>query len=79
MSFFLHRPSVILVVASYFIFGAWLNYSRYGGTAGAAANGWDALPHADTLRDIPYILREWWGRLVDAWHGNGLRGGYSAV
>lgn len=62
--------SVFVCVAGYLILGSWLN------SAGA---GWDALSQLDSLRDVPYILKEWWERLVDAWQGSELRGGYSAV
>lgn len=47
---YLHRNltfSVFLVIAAYVIYGAFLNYSRYG-----AGSGWDLLPHSDTIRDM---------------------------
>jgi len=65
---------VFLLVATYIIFGSWLNYNRYG------ARGWDLVPHGDTIRDIPYIAKEWAGGMVDRVKGSGgSRGGYSAV
>ncbi|KAL1877537.1 hypothetical protein VTK73DRAFT_8595 [Phialemonium thermophilum] len=64
---------VFLATASYLIFGSWLNYYRYG------ARGWDLLPHADTLRDVPYLLKDWIRRLLNTLQGSGSRGGYSAV
>lgn len=65
--------SVFLGTASYLIFGSWLNYSRYG------ARGWDLLPHGDTIRDIPYLLKDWTRRVMNTVQGTGSRGGYSAV
>lgn len=65
--------SVFLATASYLIFGSWLNYNRYG------ARGWDLLPHGDTIRDIPYLLKDWSRRVLNTVQGTGSRGGYSAV
>jgi len=62
-----------LGIAAYLIFGSWLNYSRYG------ARGWDLLPHGDTIRDIPYLFKDWSRKVVDTVAGSGARGGYSAV
>lgn len=59
-------------VASYLIFGSWLNYNRYG------ARGWNLLPHSDILRDVPYLLKEWLRRVVSTFSSDS-RGGYSAV
>ncbi|KAI1438932.1 autophagy-related protein 27 [Xylaria sp. CBS 124048] len=64
---------VFLGTAAYLIFGSWLNYNRYG------ARGWDLLPHGDTIRDIPYLLRDWARRVLNTVQGSGSRGGYSAV
>ncbi|ROW04171.1 hypothetical protein VSDG_01015 [Cytospora chrysosperma] len=64
---------VFLTTAAYIIFGSWLNYSRYG------ARGWDLLPHGDTVRDIPYLLKDWTRRVLNTVQGSGSRGGYSAV
>ncbi|KAK0740613.1 autophagy-related protein 27 [Schizothecium vesticola] len=64
---------VFLAVAAYLIFGSWLNYNRYG------ARGWDLLPHSDTLRDIPYLLKDWIRRVLNTVQSSGSRGGYSAV
>ncbi|KAK7740060.1 type II membrane protein [Diaporthe eres] len=64
---------VFLATASYLIFGSWLNYNRYG------ARGWDLLPHSDTIRDIPYLLKDWTRRVLNTVQGTGSRGGYSAV
>jgi autophagy-related protein 27 len=64
---------LFLGVSAYLIFGSWMNYSRYG------ARGWDLLPHGDTIRDIPYILKDWGRRVVNTVQGPGSRGGYSAV
>ena len=65
--------SAFLGTATYLIFGSWLNYNRYG------ARGWDLLPHGDTIRDVPYLLKEWMRRVLDTVQGRGSRGGYSAV
>ncbi|KAI5308708.1 hypothetical protein KEM55_005057, partial [Ascosphaera atra] len=64
---------VFLGVSAYLIFGSWLNYNRYG------ARGWDLLPHGDTLRDIPYIVKDWGRAIASTVQGSGNRGGYSAV
>ncbi|KAI1842553.1 hypothetical protein JX266_011307 [Neoarthrinium moseri] len=64
---------VFLGTASYLIFGSWLNYNRYG------ARGWDLLPHGDTIRDIPYLMKDWTRRALNTVQGSGSRGGYSAV
>ncbi len=65
--------SLFLTIATYLIFGSWLNYNRYG------ARGWDLLPHGDTIRDIPYVLKDVARNVVNSVQGPGSRGGYSAV
>jgi hypothetical protein len=65
--------SVFLGVASYLIFGSWLNYNRYG------ARGWDLIPHGDAIRDIPYVMKDFGRRVATTVQGPGTRGGYSAV
>lgn len=62
-----------LSTATYLIFGSWLNYNRYG------ARGWDLLPHGDTIRDVPYLLKDWIRRVTSSLQGGGSRGGYAAV
>lgn len=64
---------LFLGIASYLIFGAWLNYNRYG------ARGWDLVPHGDTIRDIPYLVKDWTRSVLNTVQGAGNRGGYSAV
>lgn len=64
---------VFLLAAAYIIFGSWLNYSRYG------ARGWDLIPHGDTIRDVPYIIKDWTSNFGDRLKGGDSRGGYSAV
>lgn len=64
---------LFLCASAYLIFGSWLNYNRYG------ARGWDMLPHGDTLRDLPYLLKDWGRRVVNTIQGPSSRGGYSAV
>ncbi|KAF2683558.1 autophagy protein-like protein Atg27 [Lentithecium fluviatile CBS 122367] len=62
-----------LATAAYLIFGSWLNYNRYG------ARGWDLLPHGDTIRDIPYIFKDFGRKVINTVQSPGSRGGYSAV
>jgi len=62
-----------LSIAAYLIFGSWLNYNRYG------ARGWDLLPHGDTIRDLPYLFKDFSRKVVETVSGGGSRGGYSAV
>lgn len=65
---------VFLLVAAYIVFGSWLNYNRYG------ARGWDLIPHGDTIRDLPYIIKDLFASLTGKLGGgSGSRGGYSAV
>ncbi|KAK4130321.1 hypothetical protein BT67DRAFT_429941 [Trichocladium antarcticum] len=64
---------VFLAIAAYLIFGSWLNYNRHG------ARGWDLLPHGDSIRDVPYLLKDWVRRLLNTVQSSGSRGGYSAV
>lgn len=65
--------SVFLLAAAYIIFGSWLNYNRYG------ARGWDLVPHGDTIRDLPYMVKDWVGGVKNSVSLGGDRGGYSAV
>jgi hypothetical protein len=69
-----------LLTATYLIFGGWMNYSRNG------ARGWDLLPHSDTIRDLPYLFRDWGRKVIDTFSGGSggirlgsSRGGYAAV
>lgn len=64
---------VFLLAAAYIIFGSWLNYNRYG------ARGWDLIPHGDTIRDLPYLVKDFSSSLIERVRGGGSRGGYSAV
>lgn len=64
---------IFLGTAAYLIFGSWLNYNRY------SARGWDLVPHSETIRDIPYIFKDWMRRVLSTIQGGGSRGGYSAV
>lgn len=66
--------SVFLIIAAYVIYSAFLNYSRYG-----AGSGWDLLPHSDTLRDLPYLVRDFTNHVISTLKGSSSRGGYSAV
>jgi hypothetical protein len=65
--------SGFLAVASYLIFGSWINYTRYG------ARGWDLLPHGDMIRDLPYLMKDLIRRILNTLQSTGSRGGYSAV
>ncbi|SGY14312.1 BQ5605_C010g06137 [Microbotryum silenes-dioicae] len=52
---------------AYFALGTWNNYTQYGAT------GWDAIPHRDVWRDLPYVVG-------DLFKGRGsTRSGYSAL
>ncbi|KAF5672465.1 autophagy-related protein [Fusarium heterosporum] len=62
-----------LGIAGYLILSSWINFTRYG------ARGWDLLPHSDTIRDIPYLFKDWIRRVLNTVQGTGSRGGYSAV
>ncbi|KPM45652.1 hypothetical protein AK830_g873 [Neonectria ditissima] len=62
-----------LGIAAYLVFSSWLNYNRYG------ARGWDLLPHSDSIRDVPYLMKDWVRRVLNTVQGTGNRGGYSAV
>ncbi|BGP17122.1 type II membrane protein [Rhodosporidiobolus nylandii] len=54
-------------IIAYFAFGIWSNYNQYGST------GWDAVPHRDVLRDLPYVV-------ADLFKGRGgSRSGYSSL
>lgn len=64
---------VFMLISSYLIFGSWLNYNRYG------ARGWDLVPHGDSIRDLPYAVKDWGKSIVGTIQGGGSRGGYSAV
>ena len=65
--------STFMGIAAYLIFGSWLNYNKY------SARGWDLVPHSETIRDVPYLFRDWVRRVVNTIQGGGSRGGYSAV
>lgn len=69
----LTRNSAFMSIATYLIFGSWLNYNRYG------ARGWDLLPHGDTIRDVPYLIKDWSRRVFNTVQDSGSRGGYAAV
>lgn len=69
----IRSSSIFLATAAYLIFGSWLNYNRY------SARGWDLVPHSETIRDIPYIFKDWVRRVLSTLQGGGSRGGYSAV
>ncbi|GAA5920214.1 hypothetical protein JCM6882_003924 [Rhodosporidiobolus microsporus] len=52
---------------AYLGIGIWQNYTQYGAT------GWDAVPHRDVWRDLPYVIG-------DLFKGRGAsRNGYSSL
>ncbi|GAA5859891.1 hypothetical protein JCM8547_004375 [Rhodosporidiobolus lusitaniae] len=58
---------LVLGFFAYLAIGIWKNYTEYGAT------GWDAVPHRDVWRDLPYVV-------VDLFKGRGgSRGGYSSL
>ncbi|KAI9713341.1 MAG: hypothetical protein M1828_001434 [Chrysothrix sp. TS-e1954] len=64
---------VFLLIATYLIFGSWLNYNKHG------ARGWDLLPHGDTIRDVPYMMKDWARRVISTVQGGGNSSGYIRV
>lgn len=64
---------LFLIIATYLIFGSWLNYNRHG------ARGWDLLPHGDTIRDVPYLLKDFGRRIVDTVQGGQTSQGYNRI
>ncbi|KAA8916548.1 hypothetical protein TRICI_001302 [Trichomonascus ciferrii] len=63
---------IVLAAAGYVIASAWINYNRYGLT------GMDMLPQSDTVRDLPFLIRDFTRKIINTFAG-GNRGGYSAV
>ncbi|KAM0789550.1 hypothetical protein ACM66B_000362 [Microbotryomycetes sp. NB124-2] len=58
---------LFLGFVAYLVVGSYMNYSQYGAT------GFDALPHRDMWRDLPYVV-------ADMFKGRGgSRSGYSAL
>jgi len=69
---------LLLAFMSYFVLGAYYNYSTYGAT------GADLIPHRDFWREVPYMLRDVVDHLctsVRPRHTGGSRGrgGYISV
>lgn len=62
----------VIVFGAYVVFTAYVNYNRYGMT------GVDVLPHSDTVRDLPFLIRDFINKIINTFAG-GSRGGYSAV
>lgn len=55
-------------------------HRRGGLTTNVDMRSWDLLPHSDTIRDIPYLLKDWARRVIGTLQGRSSgRGGYSAV
>ena len=66
---------VFLLIGAYIIFAGFFNYSRYG-----ASNAWDIIPHSDTLRDLPFLFKDFIAGIVNTIKGGGgIRAGYNAV
>jgi hypothetical protein len=63
----------VLGFGLYVVFTAWFNYNRYG------LSGVDLLPHSDTVRDLPYLVRDFGRKVMSTFAGGPSRGGYSAV
>lgn len=63
----------VLGFGLYVVFTAWVNYNRYG------LSGVDMLPHSDTVRDLPYLVRDFVRKVMGTFAGGPSRGGYSAV
>lgn len=63
----------IILVALVFLVRALTDYQRYGLT------GLDLLPQSDTIRDIPYLVRDFFRKIANTFAGGPSRGGYSAV
>lgn len=63
----------VLGTAAYIIAGSWVNYNRYG------LSGVDILPHADLLRDIPFLVHDVIRKIAGTFSSGNSRGGYSAV
>ncbi|CCG84175.1 protein of unknown function [Taphrina deformans PYCC 5710] len=65
---------VFMAVASFLIFTLFLNYNRYGQV------GFDLVPAMDSVKDIPYLFKDFASQVVDTVKGSGSsRSGYSAV
>lgn len=47
---FSKRNSSFLAFVTYLLLGSYSNYTQYGAT------GWDALPHRDVWRDLPFVV-----------------------
>ncbi|KAG2043456.1 autophagy-related protein 27 [Suillus americanus] len=65
---------LLLAFASYFMLGAYYNYSTYG------ARGVDLIPHRDFWREVPYMLQDVVSHLCSTVRPQrSTRGGYIAV
>lgn len=66
---------ILIVLAAYFGFGAYYNYSTYG------ARGWDLVPHRDFWREVPYMLQDVLSHLCSSVRprATSSRGGYVSV
>lgn len=64
---------ILLVIgfSCYVVGSAWINYNRYG------LSGVELLPHSDLVRDLPYLVRDFFKKIINTFAGSN-RGGYSA-
>lgn len=63
-----------MAIASFLIFTLFLNYNRYGQV------GLDLVPAMDSVKDIPYLFKDFASQVVETVKGSGSgRSGYSAV
>ncbi|GAA5994797.1 hypothetical protein JCM5350_001879 [Sporobolomyces pararoseus] len=58
---------ILLGFLGYFVLGAYHNYTTYGAT------GWDAIPHRDMWRDLPWVVSDLFRTR------GGSRAGYSSL
>ncbi|ORY80034.1 autophagy-related protein 27 [Protomyces lactucae-debilis] len=64
---------VFMAVAALLLMTLYGNYSRYG------TIGMDPTPTVDTVRDIPFLFKDFANQVVETVKGSGARSGYSAV
>ena len=63
-----------MTIAAFLIFTLFLNFQRYGQV------GLDLVPAVDSVRDLPYLFKDFANSVVDTVKGQGMgRSGYSAV
>jgi hypothetical protein len=65
--------TVFLAVAALLLVTLYGNYSRYG------TIGMDPTPTVDTMRDLPFLFKDFANQVIETVRGSGARTGYSAV